>query len=134
VNIVYDSNALIAYLEDEPGAESVDALLSDDSANGFVHSVNLCEVYYHVRRKQGEDAADAACDTLKNLGLEVREDLDDDFWKAAGAIKSDYRRVSLADCSCIALANRLDARMLTCDRHEIQSLAEAKVCKVEFVR
>jgi len=134
MNLVYDSNVLIAYLEDEPGAEEVDSLLADRSNVGFVHSINLCEVFYHVRRKHGEQAAQEAYAGVQRLRLNIREDMDEDFWQAAARIKADHHRVSLADCQCIALANRIGAEMVTSDRHEIESLAEAGVCKVRFIR
>ncbi|MBI2843412.1 MAG: type II toxin-antitoxin system VapC family toxin [Armatimonadetes bacterium] len=134
MNFVYDSNVLIAYLEDEPGATAVEALLSDRSNVGFVHVINLCEVFYHTRRKLGEEAAQEACTTIRQLGLNIREDLDEDFWQQAARIKAEYARVSLADCFCVSLANRTGAEMVTSDRHEIGALAKAGVCKVRFIR
>jgi predicted nucleic acid-binding protein len=134
VNLVYDSNVLIAYLEDEPGAEVVDALLADAANSGFVHAINLCEVFYHVRRKFGEEAAQEAYAGIRALGLELREDLDDELWQAAGRIKADFHRISLADCLCIALADRVGAEVVTSDRHEMHPLAEAEVCRARFIR
>lgn len=134
MNLVYDSNVLIAYLEDEPGAEEVEALLADPSNIGFVHTINLCEVFYHVRRKHGEEAALDAYSGIQKLRLSIREDMDEDLWQAAARIKADFRRVSLADCLCTALANRVGGEMVTSDRHEIEALAEAGVCVARFIR
>jgi len=133
MNLVFDSSALIAYLEDEPGAEFVEALLNDPSAVGFVHAINLCEVYYGARREHGEQAAQAAIAELKNAGLHVREDMDEGLWQEAGRIKADYRKVSLADCLCAALANRLGGGVLTADK-EYEPLKEAGVCGVGYIR
>ena len=36
MNLVFDANALIAYLEDETGAELVEGLLSSSADVGFV--------------------------------------------------------------------------------------------------
>lgn len=134
MNLVYDSNVLIAYLEDEPGAEDVEALLADRSNVGFVHSINLCEVFYHVRRRKGERAAQDAYAAIQRLRLNIREDMDEDFWQSAARIKADYARVSLADCLCVSLANRVGAETVTTDRHEIEALADAGVCKARFIR
>lgn len=134
MNLVYDSSALIVYLEDETGAEEVESLLTDRSNVGFVHSINLCEVFYHARRNKGEAAALAAHEAVMKLGLIAREDMDPDIWQAAARIKADYRRVSLADCICIALASRVGGEIMTTDRHEIEALVEAGVCKARFIR
>lgn len=134
MNLVFDSSALIAYLEDEPGAEIVEELLSDRGNLCFVHSINLCEVFHITRRQYGEQAALETHESLLGTGLSIREDLDEEFWLAAGRIKADFARVSLADCLCASLANRIGGEMVTCDRHEIEALAEAGVCKVRFIR
>ncbi len=134
MNLVYDSNVLIAYLEDEVGAAEVEALLVDESHPGFVHAINLCELFYHVRRKLGEDAALEAYTAVQGLGIEIREDLDEELWQSAGRIKADFCRVSLADCLCVALADRLDAEIVTTDRHEIEALVSAGVCRTHFIR
>ena len=132
--MIFDSNALIAYLEDETGAELVDGLLKDDDNACVVHAVNLCEAYYITRRDHGEEAAQAALAVLRGARLSIQRDMDDEFCQDAGRIKADYRRVSLADCFCAALANRLNGEVVTADRHEFEPLADAKVCLVRFIR
>jgi hypothetical protein len=53
----------------------------------------------------------------------VRQDLDPAFWKAAGVLKAERRRISLADCFAVTLACRLRACLVTADRHELEPLA-----------
>ena len=48
--------------------------------------------------------------------------MDEDFWQEAGRIKADYKRVSLADCFCVALSNRVSGEVVTSDHHEINRL------------
>lgn len=134
MNLVFDSSALIAYLHDEDGADVTEELLLDRGNACFVHSVNLCEVYYEARRRGGEETAQATLIVLRRAGLVPREDLDEDLWQRAGQIKADYRRVSLADCFCVTLANRLGAEVVAGDRHELSALANAGMCKVRFIR
>lgn len=133
MNLVLDASALIAYLEDEPGAELVEGLLSSLTDVSFVHSINLCEVYYGARREHGEQAAQAAIAELRKTGLSMREDMDEDLWKDAGRFKADYRRISLADCVCAALARRLGGEVVTADR-DYEPLKDAGVCQVRFIR
>lgn len=134
MNFVLDANALIAYLEDEPGAELVDDLLNNSENTCYVHAINLCEVYYGTRRVYGDQPAESALVALEATGLIVREDIDEDFWKEAGRIKADYHKVSLADCLCITLANRLGAEVVTSDHHAFDPLVKQNICKARFIR
>lgn len=134
MNLVVDSNALIAYLEGEPGGQLVDSLLNDDANSCVVHSVNLCEVYYITRRDHGEEAAQKALAVLRGAGLLVQSDMDEDFCLDAGRLKADFRRISLADCFCAALANRIGCEVVTADRSEFQPLVDANACMVRFIR
>lgn len=134
MNLVIDACALIAYLEDEHGAEFVDKILGDPTNTCFVHAINLCEVFYGIRRDKGEIVAQKAIDILYQTGLTIREDMDEEIWQSAGRLKADYRRISLADCVCASLAIRLCADVVTCDRHEFGVIADSGICKVKFIR
>ena len=67
-------------------------------------------------------------------GPVLRDDMDIEFWQDAGELKAIHKRVSLADCSAIALAKRLDAELVTSDHHELDALADLDVCKILFFR
>lgn len=134
MNVVIDASALIAYLQGEPCGELVDGALSGDSDVCFAHAINLCEVYYGTRRDHGEQIAQQALSILRKAGLATREEMDEGLWQAAGRIKADCRRISLAGCICAALANRIGGEVMTSDRHEFEALAAAGVCKVRFIR
>ncbi len=134
MTLVFDSNALIASLHGEPGGQYVQGLLSDPENVCIVHATNLCEVYYEFRRIGGEAYAQAVLVSLRDAGILVREDMDDDFWQEAGRIKADIRRISLADCFCAALASRLDGEVVTADK-EFAPLADpAYGYRVNFIR
>jgi len=132
--LVLDSSALIALLGREPGGELVDSTLSDNNNTCIVHAVNLCEVYYDLARRGGREYASGIINRLVMAGVFVRDDMDTGFWQAAGDIKAAHARVSLADCFCIALANRLGVEVWTTDRHEFEPIAEKQLCKVRFIR
>jgi PIN domain nuclease of toxin-antitoxin system len=134
MNLVYDAGALIALIEGEPGAEGVQALISDPSNSGIIHTINMCEVFYDASRRHGEEAAQASYEGFLSLGLSVHDVLDEELWQAAARIKADYRRVSLADCICVALANQIDGEVVTTDHREMDPLAADGVCKVIFIR
>lgn len=60
--------------------------------------------------------------------------MDVEFWEAVGDLKAVHRKVSLADCCAIVLANRLNAELVTSDHHEMDTLADQGVCRILFFR
>ena len=100
----------------------------------MVHAVNLCEVYYDLVRAENENTARAAVEDLERQGLLVRHDIDREFWQEVGWYKGILARISLADCFAIVLTRRVDARLATTDHREFDSIAEKKICPVEFIR
>ena len=128
-----DSGALIAYLQGEPGGNEVALLLADTQNALSVHAVNLTEVYYHFLRAFDEPTADNAINDLISDGMIVREDLDMSFWKSVGKLKA-RGRLSLADCFCIALAQRLSCEVVTTDHHEFDPLVSLNLCTFRFIR
>ena len=52
MNTVFDASALIAFLRDESGAEAVQTMLQRDTGSKYVHTLNLCEVYYDFWRRR----------------------------------------------------------------------------------
>ena len=134
MNLIFDACALIAYLKDETGAETVETLLLDKSNSKYAHAINLCEVFYDFRRQSGESAAQQAIQQLLSIGLITRNDMNDNFWQQAGRYKAELRRVSIADCFCIALAHRLDGFVVTADHHEFDVVAEKSIVPVKFIR
>jgi PIN domain nuclease of toxin-antitoxin system len=133
MSFVLDASALIAYLRGEPGAEIVESLLLAD-LNSMAHAVNLCEVYYDFFRAKDEEAARSAIRDLESIGLLSRGDMDAVFWQNAGKHKAEIHRVSLADCFCIALTQRVRAELITADHHEFDRVAQSGICPIRFIR
>jgi len=129
---VFDASALIAFLRDEHGADVVQNLLSLQTR--YVHALNLCEVHYDFWRAETKTAAESAVTDLIALGIEERNDMDSEFWRKVGELKAIHRKVSLADCCGLALANRLNATFVSADRHELEPLLEAGICTIKLVR
>lgn len=131
---ILDASAMTAFLEREPGGEIVRDLLTDLSRTCYAHAMNLCEVFYDFHRAGGETAAQEALEQLFSARLAPRADLDVEFWQAVGRLKSIHRRVSLADCCGIALAQRLGGELVTSDRHEMGPLEPLGLCPMRFIR
>jgi uncharacterized protein len=131
---VLDASALMAFLDNEPGAEVVEGLLLDPGNTCFAHAVNLCETYYVFHRKGGEVAAQNAIATLVAANVVFREDMDLDFWQEVGRLKSPRRSVPLGDCVCIVLAQRVSGEVVTSDHPDFGPISREGLCPVRFIR
>lgn len=131
---VLDASAMIAFLRDEPGADLVAEVLLDSGSQCYAHALNLCEVFYDFHRASGREEALQAIDDLARVGVIEDANLSSGVWQAAGTLKADLRRVSLADCFAIELADRLNGTILTSDHHEFDVLAELRMCRIRFIR
>lgn len=131
---VFDACALIALAEKEEGADLLASFLASGDNTCFVHSLNLCEVYYHEHRNTSKQDAVALVEGFLAIGLVLRDDMDVGFWQEAGDLKAIHKKVSLADCCAIVLTNRLNAELVTSDHHELDTLADQGVSNILFFR
>lgn len=131
---VLDACAMIAFLRGERGADGVAALLSNPEHTCYAHAVNLCEVFYDFVRASDLRTARSALRDLSRVGVISRRDMGRRFWQQVGELKGTIRRVSLADCFAIALAQSLNAPVVTSDHGEFDALVARKTCRVVFIR
>jgi predicted nucleic acid-binding protein len=117
---VFDAEAIIAFLYDEPGHDRVGDILDEveaGDAEGLLSETNASEVYYLVARYEGTSdgkptpaslrAADRDIRTLTRRGVAIeRAD-----WRLAGEVKADGN-MSLADAYVGALAYDRDATLI----------------------
>ncbi|MGB9867953.1 MAG: type II toxin-antitoxin system VapC family toxin [Bacillota bacterium] len=118
---VFDSYAVLALVEDEPGAKVVAEIVADEAAELYMSAISLGEVYYVVFRRHGEAAAEEV----------VRSVMEEEFLTIAEA---SWRRVkeaarikaagglSYADAFVLELSLELGAPVVTGDP-EIQAAA-----------
>jgi uncharacterized protein with PIN domain len=131
---VFDSCAVVALLQREPGAEVVAEILKDSRNRCLIHAINACEVYYDIYRRSGEADASALEGILETTGIELVETIPSTLWRTAGKLKAEWRRVSLADCLVLALALLEGGTVLTSDHHELDPVAQAAICPIRFIR
>jgi PIN domain nuclease of toxin-antitoxin system len=107
-----DASALLALLNQEPGADQTAAAIA---AGAAMSAVNLSEVVAKLR-EQGVPAA-AIRAAIDPLGLDVVP-FDADQAYAAGDLRVETRQagLSLGDRACLALAQRDHVPALTADR------------------
>jgi predicted nucleic acid-binding protein len=83
----------------------------------------------------GRIFADSTLARVEATGVQiVGDETFPDLWKRAGEIKSQFRRVSLADCFGVALAVEVSAPFWTSDRHELTALQSAGAADIVFIR
>ena len=131
---VLDAGAMIAFLDDEPGAEVIEVLLLDRDTICIAHAVNVCEVFYDFYRDHGEEIAQEQIRRIQDIGVEIRNDMDPAFWQQAGRLKVDPGGISLADCFLIALTQRVGGELVTADHHEMDRLVPLNLCPILFFR
>ena len=59
--------------------------------------------------------------------------MDDDFWRRVGEFKA-RGRISLADCFCLALAERLSGQVVTSDHKEFDPIVPLNIVPILFIR
>lgn len=108
---VLDASAVLAVIQDEPGAASIEAHLE----TGCISAVNLAEV---VSKLQDRGLGDKEIDELLDLlDLDTRP-LDRKGAALVGKLRRETKAagLSLGDRACLALAQSLGATALTMDR------------------
>jgi PIN domain nuclease of toxin-antitoxin system len=109
VSTVLDASAVLAFLLGEAGADVVETALHAGSSCG---AANWSEVAQKVLAADRDWSMVRA--VLSSYGLDVLPVTTDDA-EAAAALWRRGSALSLADRLCLALAERLDAAVLTAD-------------------
>jgi predicted nucleic acid-binding protein len=113
---VLDSFALLAYFGAEPGGPQVQALLAAataDQAAAYLSVINYGELIYIIEREQSTFAARRAIAAVDQLPITVIE-ADRRLTFAAAHVKA-HHRLSYADAFAVALAQQIQAIMVTGD-------------------
>lgn len=108
---VLDASALLAFLQDEPGGETVEDLLG----TAVISSVNWSEVIQKALEK--ETPVDGLREELESLGLEIVS-FTAELAEKTAFLRAETRPfgLSLGDRACLALAGDLGRPAVTTDR------------------
>ena len=133
---ILDACAMIAYFNDETGAEVVSGRIDnmhEGSAMLLMHKINLLEIYYCFYKERGKDLADAMFNEVKECGIHIIDYISDMVFAEAGRLISEYR-ISLGDSLLLAQAYASGASVLTCDHHEFDPVNAKEQIVFEWIR
>lgn len=102
-SFLLDTSAIVALLEDEPGAERVQYILRHETV--LLPFIVLLEIYYVTLQESGKDAANARYAMLKALATVPLKEVSEPVLLTAGRFKAHYP-ISLADALIAAFAYR----------------------------
>ena len=111
-----DSFAVLAWMQDEAGADKVEGLLLQaqrEQVPLLLTVINLGEVYYRIARQHGHPFAQGVIRQLKALPVELCP-CDEDLALRAARIKADFP-MAYADAVAVAAAQREEATVVTGD-------------------
>lgn len=114
---VLDSYALMAFFEDEPGADFVRGLIHkalEGDTSLLMTVVNLGEVWYAIARTNSPEIADQYIHEIKGMGIEIVE-ADWSLTRQAALFNANGN-ISYADCFAAALAKLKKAELVTGDK------------------
>jgi len=110
---VLDTSALLAYLQDEAGADTVMQILSAAQRRqcvAHVSFITLAELYYVTWQEEGESAAKELIALVKSLPLSTVESCER-LTLSAGRIKANHR-LSLGDAFVAATALQVQGTLV----------------------
>ena len=124
--IVLDACALLALLEDEPGADKI-LEVYDRAVSGEValvmNTLNLLEVYYALYRGHGKEQAGLFFEEIKRSPVFIKNEISEGVFVEAGRLKASYK-ISLADSIALAEASVSGGALLTADHHEFDIIEQ----------
>ncbi|MBU3915413.1 PIN domain-containing protein [bacterium] len=89
-----DACSLIAFFNDEEGANVVEDLLSRAEKKEiiiYINKINILEIYYGVLRDESLQKAEDVLERIIQFPLIVNDKLEDSIFKLAGMFKAKYK-------------------------------------------
>jgi PIN domain nuclease of toxin-antitoxin system len=114
---VLDACALLAFLNDESGAEGIETILNQSVAGECavaMHINNLLEVFYGQLRERGLEIATIVLAAVDAYSITIIDTISDPVFHKAAHIKAAYK-CSLADAIGLATAFDLSGTFVTSD-------------------
>jgi predicted nucleic acid-binding protein len=129
---VFDTSALLTYIENEPGADQIEKLLIeaiDKDLPIFVSIVSLIEVYYISLKEQSEKIADQRIELLKSLPFHF-QNIGQANVKGIGKVKAG-NKMSFADACIASLSIKKKAELVHKDP-EFENIINLKQLRLPY--
>ncbi len=113
MNIVFDTETLLAFYLGEPAGKNVERRLVETmkgEIKSYLNIVNLTELYYILYRKNPEIAEEKERN-LRGYGVEIVPVEDNELWREAAKTKGKHA-LSIADAFAVATAKAKTATLL----------------------
>ncbi|MCL2721139.1 MAG: PIN domain-containing protein [Treponema sp.] len=135
MHYILDACALLAFLNDEEGADTIEEIIKQSSNNVSISMsiINLLEVYYGELRDRNSDIAQIVLDMVQHYSIKIVSTISDQVFLEAARLKSEYK-VSLADCIGIATAIELGGQFVTSDHHELEAVTKKENISIYWFR
>jgi len=115
-NYLFDAFPLLCWLQEEPGYELVDDLLTEaetGKSSISMHIINLGEVFYRLCRVSSMKRGEEILEKIRLLPIRILS-ISDEEVMAAAKIKAQYP-ISYADAFAVAKAVQTGAMVVTGD-------------------
>ena len=129
---LFDSHALLAFFQNEPGAEIVAGILRsnmEQDLDRLICMINVGEILYLTKRRFGDTKKLEILSRIHQLGFKLLSVKDALVFQAA-EYKAQYA-MSYADCFALACAIENSAVLITGDP-EFQAVSH--LVKIEWIR
>lgn len=133
-SFVFDSYALIGYLENESFSDRIQHILTQAKKRDFrlyIHAIHIGEVYYITLREQGRSLANLAYARIKALPIKTIDRIDEELLLTAAGLKAKHP-ISYADSFAAALAMIKNCPLLTGDP-EFTTLEKQGIIRIEWL-
>ncbi len=124
-NYVFDSSALIAFFNNEKGAEKVEKILQMKEATKQISIINVFEICYDAAKRSNFESSLEMFEVIKQLPVKIIFEISPKTMENAIFFKTNFK-VSVADSIALGLAKEIDAFLITSDHHEFDCIEEAK--------
>jgi len=125
MHYILDACALLAFLNDEEGAEKIEDLLNQSAVSDVSVSmsiINLFEVYYSELRDKGAEIAQIVLDMVQHYSIKIIDTISEQVFREAARMKAAHK-MSIADCIGLATAIELSGQFVSSDHHELEAIA-----------
>ncbi len=132
---VLDACAMIAFFDDEAGAEKVNEILdkaAESACEVLMHNASVAELYYNAL-KSGNQKAELVLPSLYSYPIRYVDRITTDMIKWMGYFKTTYK-ISFADSIVLATAKLNNAKVVTSDHHEFDMIEKSGDVAFEWIR